>query len=102
MVVEGTNDTRLAIECDGDKYHGPMHWEQDMCRQKNLERVGWQFFRCFASTFIRNKKAVVEELLLKLEELGIDPVGIDALPTSVYTESRRVKGMSPPTDISLS
>ena len=23
MVVEGASDTRLAIECDGDEYHGP-------------------------------------------------------------------------------
>src|SRR5204863_9277071 len=23
LVVEGENDRRLAIECDGDRYHGP-------------------------------------------------------------------------------
>ena len=26
MVVEGRGDQRLAIECDGDKYHGPERW----------------------------------------------------------------------------
>jgi hypothetical protein len=32
MVVEGENGTRLAIECDGDRYHGPEQWRQDMNR----------------------------------------------------------------------
>ena len=42
MVVEGHNDTRLAIECDGDRYHGADRWEADIHRQRILERVGWQ------------------------------------------------------------
>ncbi|HHK5177296.1 TPA: hypothetical protein ACQT19_005993 [Pseudomonas aeruginosa] len=38
MVVEGANDNRLAIECDGDAFHGPDRWEADMNRQRILER----------------------------------------------------------------
>ena len=49
MVVEGANDERLAIECDGDRYHGPDKWADDMQRQRVLERAGWVFWRCFAS-----------------------------------------------------
>jgi len=30
MVVEGRNDARLAVECDGDKYHGAEKWADDM------------------------------------------------------------------------
>lgn len=30
MVVEGSNDARMAVECDGDQYHGPDKWEDDM------------------------------------------------------------------------
>src|SRR6516164_6323791 len=52
MVVEGADRRRLAVECDGDRYHGPEQWRQDMRRQRVLERVGWRFWRCFAS-FIR-------------------------------------------------
>jgi very-short-patch-repair endonuclease len=63
MVVEGHNDARLAIECDGDQYHGADRWDDDMHRQRILERVGWQFWRCFASTFVKSKKDVVAELL---------------------------------------
>ena len=47
MVVEGEGGRRLAIECDGDQYHGPERWADDMRRQRILERVGWtlQHFR---------------------------------------------------------
>src|SRR5262249_4856521 len=41
LVIEGAGDTRLAIECDGDEYHGPDRWEHDMNRQRVLERAGW-------------------------------------------------------------
>jgi very-short-patch-repair endonuclease len=61
---------RLAIECDGDQYHGADRWDDDMHRQRILERVGWQFWRCFASTFVKNKKDVVAELLEALAERG--------------------------------
>jgi len=56
MVVEGDHDSRLAIECDGDRYHGPDRWDDDMRRQRILERAGWQFWRCFASTFVMHKR----------------------------------------------
>ena len=94
MVVEGHNDARLAIECDGDQYHGADRWDDDMHRQRILERVGWQFWRCFASTFVKNKKDVVAELLEALTERGIDPIGNESSPRSIHTESRRVKGMN--------
>jgi hypothetical protein len=32
MVVEGESGRRLAIECDGDLYHGPERWADDMRR----------------------------------------------------------------------
>jgi hypothetical protein len=50
MVVEGESGRRLAIECDGDLYHGPERWADDMRRQRILERVGWTFWRCFGIT----------------------------------------------------
>ena len=77
MVVEGDMDKRLAIECDGDRYHGPDKWDDDMRRQRILERAGWQFWRCFASTFVMNRAEVIEDLLKVLEERGIAPVGIN-------------------------
>lgn len=90
MVVEGHNDTRLAIECDGDRYHGVDRWENDMHRQRILERVGWRFWRSFASTFIRNRKEVITDLILSLTERGIEPIGSDNAPRSIHTEHRRI------------
>ncbi len=88
MVVEGHNDARLAVECDGDRYHGPDRWSEDMERQRILERAGWVFWRCFASAFIRRRKATLDDLLKSLTQLGIDPIGAEDAPRSVYTERR--------------
>jgi very-short-patch-repair endonuclease len=90
MVVEGLNDLRLAIECDGDRYHGADRWDDDMNRQRILERVGWQFWRSFASTFVKNKREVVEDLVNSLAERGIEPIGKDTAPRSFHTEQRKV------------
>lgn len=87
MVVEGANDARLAIECDGDAYHGPEQWASDMNRQRILERAGWTFWRCFASTWCLRKEEVFEELVERLTAMGIEPIGaVAALPRLV--ESR--------------
>lgn len=75
MVVEGANDTRLAIECDGDKFHGPDRWSADMHRQRILERAGWIFWRCFASTWSMHKDNVLAELTERLHAMGIEPLG---------------------------
>ena len=90
MVVEGHNDARLAVECDGDKYHGPDKWVDDMQRQRVLERAGWRFWRCFASTFLRRRKAVMEDLRRTLAEQGVEPIGAEGAPRSVHTEQRRI------------
>lgn len=94
LVVQGHNDARLAVECDGDKYHGADKWADDMQRQRVLERAGWVFWRCFASTWMRRRKAVLEDLLKTLEERGIESVGGDGAPRSVHTEYRRIRTAS--------
>jgi len=76
MVVEGLADVRLAIECDGDEFHGPDRWQYDMNRQRVLERAGWLFWRCFASTWMLHKDEVMNELLERLRSMGIEPLGI--------------------------
>src|SRR5262249_42989386 len=75
IVVEGANRRRLAVECDGDRYHGPEHWRQDMRRQRVLERIGWRFWRCFASSFYRDTEGVMRDLLDTLTRMGIEPLG---------------------------
>jgi len=72
LVVEDSNN-RLAIECDGDKFHGLDQWEKDFWRQKILERCGWKFWRIRASQFYRNRERALEPLWAKLHELNILP-----------------------------
>lgn len=85
LVVEGSNDNRLAIECDGDKYHGADRWEADMRRQRILERAGWVFWRCFASAFVRRREQMVEDLIKTLVARGINPIGAENNSLSVLT-----------------
>src|SRR6267378_440882 len=92
MVVEGANRRRLAVECDGDRYHGPEQWRQDMRRQRTLERVGWRFWRCFASSFYRDPDSVINDLVEMLGRLGIEPVADSSAGARPYhfTEHRTV------------
>lgn len=96
MVVEGFNDARLAVECDGDKYHGADKWADDMQRQRVLERAGWVFWRCFASAFIRRRKVMLDDLLMTLAERGVEPIGAKDAPRSVHTEHRAVRSVTEP------
>jgi very-short-patch-repair endonuclease len=73
IVVEGP-DGRLAVECDGDFWHGPERWQADRERQQVLERAGWTFERIRGSSFYRNRKAALAPLWGRLRELGI-PTG---------------------------
>jgi very-short-patch-repair endonuclease len=93
MVVEGADRRRLAVECDGDRYHGPEQWRQDMRRQRVLERVGWRFWRCFASSFYRDPDGVLNDLIEMLTRMGIQPIGKDeaARPQRRFTEHRIVE-----------
>ena len=96
MVMEGHNDARLAVECDGDKYHAEDKWADDMQRQRVLERAGWVFWRCFASAFIRRRKDVLDDLLKTLAELGIEPIGAEGAPRSVHIEHRVAHSFTEP------
>lgn len=46
-----------------------------MRRQRVLERVGWRFWRCFASSFYRGPEAVMTDLFDTLTRMGIEPLG---------------------------
>jgi very-short-patch-repair endonuclease len=49
FVVEGEGDRRLAVELDGDRFHGADRWHEDIMRQRALERVVRIFRRCWGS-----------------------------------------------------
>jgi very-short-patch-repair endonuclease len=84
FVVEGAEDRRLAIELDGDKYHGPEKWADDVRRQKAMERLGWVFWRCWGSSWISDRQGCLDDLKAVLERMGIAPLGMEPVD-GVYT-----------------
>jgi very-short-patch-repair endonuclease len=76
LVVEGMRG-RLAVECDGDRWHGPERYDEDMARQRDLERAGWQFIRIRGGEFYRDRDRAMEALWSELDRLGIRPDGSD-------------------------
>ena len=91
IVVEGQDDTRLAVECDGDKYQGPQQWIEDMRRQRTLQRVGWVFWRCFAGALLRRRQFVLDDLRRTLAANGIEPMGRGGFGRRRVTETKRVR-----------
>lgn len=77
LVIEGGN-ARLAVECDGDNWHGPDRYEDDMQRQRQLERCGWEFFRVRESAFYSNRIEAMDGLWGMLEERDIFPGSLRA------------------------
>jgi very-short-patch-repair endonuclease len=90
FVVEGAEDRRLAIELDGDLYHGPDRWAADVKRQKALERVGWTFWRCWASEWEADREGVFADLVRVLELHGIAPIGAASSSNTTLVEFRSV------------
>ena len=72
MVVEGSSD-RLAVECDGERWHSHDQLEKDMQRQAILERLGWKFIRIRGSAYYRNHEREIEKVVERLKRLGIRP-----------------------------
>ncbi|WP_040927849.1 AAA domain-containing protein [Saccharomonospora azurea] len=74
LVVVGGGD-RLAVECDGDRWHGPEAFERDLARQRELERCGWSFFRVRESLFYVDPAGALDGLWKMLDDRDIRPVG---------------------------
>lgn len=69
LVIEG-NQAQLAVECDGDFWHGPEQDEKDSERQRMLERCGWQFFTLIHT---KNPRLKIDMDKGKLLEMATDP-----------------------------
>lgn len=98
FVVEGAEGRRLAVECDGDRFHGPGQWGDDMARQRVLERAGWTFWRCFASSFARKKEEMLADLVSTLTALGIEPLGAESVDNTAWVQYKEVDPFGVDTD----
>jgi very-short-patch-repair endonuclease len=74
-LVVGDDRLKLAVECDGDRYHTPDNLQQDLDRQAQLERLGWRFVRIRGSEYFRDAEAALKPLFKRLSDLGIEPGG---------------------------
>jgi very-short-patch-repair endonuclease len=93
LVVEGTSERRLAIECDGDRYHHTDEQLQaDLERQALLERLGWTFARIRGSQFFRDPDAALAPVFERLQRLGIEPSGPDvgSLDVTIHEQKESV------------
>ena len=73
LVIQGKKE-KLAVECDGDHWHGAEQHEDDISRQRDLERCGWVFWRIRESSFYIDQDKSLKNLWIMLEERGIYPV----------------------------
>lgn len=67
LVVQDRGGHRLAVECDGDRWHSSdAQIRSDLYRQRTLESIGWRFHRFLASEWYdepdRHVRAILDEL----------------------------------------
>ncbi|MGI6588952.1 MAG: AAA domain-containing protein [Peptococcia bacterium] len=72
LVVEDA-DKRIAIECDGEKWHTKDDLANDLKRQAILERLGWRFIRIRGSAFYRNSENTMQWVYEELTKHDIHP-----------------------------
>ncbi|MHB8790208.1 MAG: AAA domain-containing protein [Desulfobulbaceae bacterium] len=73
LVVQGEK-SQLAVECDGDFWHGADAYTADMERQRKLERCGWNFFRIRESRYYASPDLSLKPLWSLLDKMGIVPI----------------------------
>jgi very-short-patch-repair endonuclease len=106
MVIVGAQ-ARLAVECDGDRWHGPAQYADDLARQRNLERAGWHFFRIRESAFYLDRAGTMRQLWQMLDSLHIYPSSRQSTLTTsaenvqIAAVSDRVAEISKPAEITV-
>lgn len=74
LVVVGQDGKKIAIECDGERFHSEEKLKDDVYRQMTLERLGWQFIRIRGSEYFKNPSSTMEKVFNRLERAGIEKV----------------------------
>jgi very-short-patch-repair endonuclease len=87
MVVSDGKE-QVALECDGDRFHGVDEVPLDMARQAVLERAGWRFIRIRGTRFYRDPERTMEWVFETLERLGIARSGAAATAVDVDEQAK--------------
>lgn len=85
FVITVGDGYRLAVECDGDSFHGPDKWDDDVRRQRVLERLGWQFWRIRASQYYYSPETALRPLWERLDSMRAE---LDAIAHDRMLEDR--------------
>lgn len=73
MVVVGTS-ARLAVECDGHRYHAaPEQQDSDARRDRELAQMNWRTLRLRESEFEFDRDRELRRVWQRLDELGVEP-----------------------------
>jgi len=88
LVIEGTA-SKLAVECDGDEFHGTERYQEDRVRQRKLERCGWHFWRVRGSEYYRDPEVAMAPLWDILRAYHIE------IASDQFDEARYVDGHVP-------
>ena len=86
VVLDGNQ--RLAVECDGDRWHTIDNLNEDLARQSTLERLGWRFARIRGTEFFRNPERAMLPVFEKLNSLNMQSRSSDAPASSIRSELR--------------
>jgi very-short-patch-repair endonuclease len=90
LMVLGQGGKRLAVECDGEAFHGPDQLQNDINRQAILERLGLKFERIRGSVYFRDEDRALKPVFDRLAALGIEPQGGPELKPEAEPEAKHL------------
>lgn len=74
FMVQDMDGNRLAVECDGDSFHGLDQMAHDNARQSFLENAeDLSFWRCFYSDYKKMRGKMIAGLKSALDNQGVQP-----------------------------
>jgi len=99
LMVQGLHG-RIAVECDGDHWHGPEQHDADMARQRELERCGLRFIRISGSNFYLDRDGTTDEVFDELRRQHVHPDGEgDSARTAEYAPTTPGSEIGPAPDV---
>lgn len=81
VMVEGSYNYILGIECDGATYHSTNSArDRDRIRQEILESMGWEIYRIWSTDWFKNRKNEEERLQKRLLEVKSKALMLEVEP----------------------
>lgn len=78
IMVEGSYNYILGIECDGAAYHSSKSArDRDRIRQEILESMGWEIYRIWSTDWFKHRKNEEEKLKKKLIDIKYRAILMD-------------------------